>query len=100
MNVYRAAIYSLITSVAFVSISLGQASPPSEASTSNRADPAAVSSPHHTQAPSAPHEQTDKSEAKQTMKACIIREQADHTGMSMADAKKSCKEQLKVTPSK
>jgi hypothetical protein len=32
------------------------------------------------------------------MKACIAREQADHAGVSMADAKKSCKDQLKSAP--
>jgi len=122
MNAYRIVIYSVATSVAFVGLAFSQTSPPSdttspsaassphqrdatsshtpEAPPSNGANPAAASSPQQRQATSTPHDQTGKTEAQQTMKACIVREQADHTGMSMADAKKSCKEQLKVTPSK
>jgi hypothetical protein len=94
MNAYRTAIYSVATSLAFVGFASGQTSPPSDATS-----PSAASSPHQRDATSG-HHQTGKTEAQQTIKACIIREQADHTGMSMAEAKKSCKEQLKPTPSK
>ena len=72
-----------------------------EAPTTNGANPSAASSPH--QAHLAGGGQTGPSgpaDAKQTMKACVVREQADHTGMSAADAKKACKAQLKGTAPK
>jgi hypothetical protein len=122
MNTCRTVIYSVASSIALMSIAFAQTSPPSdstspsaassphqrdatstrtpEAPASDGANPAAASSPHQAQATSAPANQTGKSNAKQTMKACIAREQADHTGVSMADAKKSCKDQLKATPPK
>jgi hypothetical protein len=37
--------------------------------------------------------------AAMTLKGCIAREQADHTGMTMAEARKTCKEQLRSQPS-
>jgi hypothetical protein len=115
MNSCRKVVYAVATSVSLMSVAFAQTSPqpdttsPSAASspsqrdaTSNRtpeapaangANPSAASSPHQQQA-------TQKSEAKQTMKGCMAREQADHTGMSKADARKSCKEQLKAAPQK
>jgi hypothetical protein len=36
----------------------------------------------------------------EVLKACVIREQADHTGMSQAEARKNCREQLKSTQPK
>jgi len=116
MNPSRTALYSVAMSFALLSPVFGQTSPQPnttspnaassphqrdatstrtpEAPTGNGANPAAASSPHQEQATRSATK-TDKSEAKQTMKACIAREQADHTGMSRADARKSCKQQLK-----
>jgi hypothetical protein len=118
MNTCRTIIYSAATSLALLSVAFAQTSPQSdttspsaassphqrdatssktpEAPTSNGANPASASSPHQAQATG----QTGKNDAKQTMKACVAREQADHSGVSMADAKKTCKEQLKSSPQK
>jgi hypothetical protein len=90
MNTCRAALYSVVTSVAFMGLAFGQ-TPAPQAPTSHGGSPAAASPPAG---------QAGKTEAKETMKGCIVREQADHTGMSMADAKKACEEQLRVTPPK
>jgi hypothetical protein len=122
MSTYRRVIYSLAASVAVMPFAFGQSPPPAdttspsaassphqrdatstrspEAPTGNGTNPAAASSPHQHQATSGQAHQTGKNDAKQTMKACIAREQADHTGMTMADARKSCKEQLKASPQK
>jgi len=114
MNPYRIAASSLTTSIALVSLAIAQATPqpnntspsaassPSqrdatssqtpEASTSNGSSPAAASSPHQAQALSASQ--------KQAMKTCVAQQQANNSGMSTADAKKSCKHQLKATAPK
>jgi hypothetical protein len=90
MNTCRAAIYSVVTSVAYMGLAFGQTQAP-QARTSNGGNPTAASTPAS---------QAGKREAKETMKGCIVREQADHTGMSMAEAKKACQEQLRVSPPK
>jgi hypothetical protein len=59
----------------------------------NGANPAAASTPHQEEVTGG-----SKTSSKQNMKDCIVREQADHTGMSAADAKKACKAQLKSNP--
>jgi hypothetical protein len=61
-----------------------------EAPPANGADPAAASTPHQQQMTSHKH----------AMKECVAKEQADHSGMSMANAKKACKEQLKANSGK
>jgi hypothetical protein len=63
-----------------------------EAPTGNGANPAAASTPHQQQATS----QMGTAGHKQAMKDCITKQQADHSGMSKADAKKACKEQSKA----
>jgi hypothetical protein len=122
MNLRRKALLAVATSMASIAVAVAQAPPPPDTS------PAAASSPHQrqttrTQAPeapppngaeptaaSSPHQQettsgstsghTGKAGQKQAMKDCMTREQADHTGMSAADAKKSCKQQLKTNSQK
>jgi hypothetical protein len=69
-----------------------------EAPATNGANPAAASSPHQAEVTAGSQSKSTRSDAKQTMKSCMIREQADHSGMSQAEAKKSCKEQLKASP--
>jgi hypothetical protein len=59
-----------------------------EAQPANGADPSAAASPHQEKA-------TRTANAKQSMKQCVAKQQADHAGMSTADAKKSCKAQMK-----
>jgi len=123
MNTCRTVLYSVATSVALMSFAFAQtppqsnttftsaassphqrdttSSPTPEASTTNGANPAAASSPHQRQVTSGPADQTNnKKGGKQTLKGCIAREQADHTGVSTADARKSCQEQLKAAPQK
>jgi hypothetical protein len=114
MNPYRIAVSSVATSVVLVTLAFGQTTPqpnntspsaassPSqrdatssqtqEASPSNGSSPAAASSPHQAQALSASQ--------KQAMKTCVAQQQANNSGMSSADAKKSCKDQLKATAPK
>jgi hypothetical protein len=70
-----------------------------EAPSGNGANPAAASTPHQQQTTSA-GSQMSKAGHRQAMKDCITKEQADHTGMSMADAKKACKEQFKANAQK
>jgi hypothetical protein len=74
--------------------------PAQEAPATNGTNPAAASSPHQAQVSGgSKNDRTGQTaDAKQTMKACVAREQADHTGMAMTDAKKACKEQLKSKP--
>ena len=114
MSPYRIAVSSMATSIALVSLALAQTSPqpnntspsaassPSqrdatssqtpEASPGNGSSPASASSPHQAQALSASQ--------KQAMKACVTQQQANNSGMSAADAKKSCKAQLKANAPK
>jgi hypothetical protein len=118
MNPWRTVIYSAAASVALVTLAVAQTTPqpdttsPSAASSPHQRDatsaqtpetpansgsnPAAASSPHQAQVTTGT--QADKSDAKQAMKACVTQKQADNTGMSAMDAKKSCKEQLKASP--
>jgi hypothetical protein len=114
MNPYRIAASSMATSIALVTLAMAQTTPqpsntsPSaasspaqrdatssqapEASTSSGSSPAAASSPHQAQALSASQ--------KQAMKTCMAQQQANNSGMSTADAKKSCKDQLKAATPK
>jgi hypothetical protein len=64
-----------------------------EAPTGNGSSPSAASSPHQGQALNG--SQSGQS-TKQKMKACVAQAQANNSGMSPADAKKSCKDQLKT----
>jgi hypothetical protein len=64
--------------------------PAAEAPPANGAEPTAASTPHQQQTTS----------HKQAMKDCVTKQQADHTGMSMANAKKACKEQMKANSGK
>jgi hypothetical protein len=70
--------------------------------------PATASSPSATQSPSSSSSSTDSSSpsasspkthhhmaSKQAMKDCIAKQQQDNSGMSAADAKKACKQQMK-----
>ncbi len=120
MNPYRVAASSVATSLALVTLAIAQTTPqpnstspsaassPSqraatssqapEAPTNNGSSPAASSSPHQVQTLSG--SQSGQSGTKQTLKACVAQAQANNTGMSAADAKKSCKDQLKASPPK
>jgi hypothetical protein len=115
MNPYRIAASSVATSIALVTLAMAQTTPqpnntspsaassPSqrdatssqtpEATPSNGSSPAAASSPHQAQA-------LNGQSTKQSLKACMAREQANNSGMSSADAKKSCKDQLKAAAPK
>src|SRR5260370_34608610 len=53
--------------------------------------PSAASTPHQQQAT----KDSTRMASKQSMKECIAKQQADNSGMSKADAKKSCKAQMK-----
>ena len=66
--------------------------------------PATASSPSATESPpatdsSSPTASSPKTQhhmaSKQAMKECIAKQQQDNSGMSAADAKKACKQQLK-----
>jgi len=66
--------------------------------------PATASSPSATESPpatdsSSPTASSPKTQhhmaSKQAMKECIAKQQQDNSGMSTADAKKACKQQLK-----
>ena len=69
--------------------------------------PATASSPSATESPSSspsndsssPSASSPKTQhhmaSKQAMKECIAKQQQDNSGMSTADAKKACKQQLK-----
>jgi hypothetical protein len=93
MNLCRTLLSSAAIALALGSFAVAQNGSP------DRTPSETASAPQQTQVPGGSRaDHTDKTEAKQTMKACVIREQADHTGMSLSDARKSCKEQLKVTP--
>lgn len=119
MNPRRTALLLVATSIASMTFAVAQTSPQSdttspsaassphqrdatsshapEASTANGANPTSAATPHQQQATSASGNiRTSKAERKQAMKECVAREQADHSGMSMADAKKTCKDQSKV----
>jgi hypothetical protein len=61
-----------------------------EAPAASGSDPSAASTPHQQQMTS----------HKRAMKDCVTKEQAEHTGMSMANAKKACKQQLKANSGK
>jgi hypothetical protein len=111
MSSRRTATILVATSIASMTLAFAQAPPPPDTS------PNAASSPHQRattkantpEAPPAngaeptaaatPHQQQTVSH-KQAMKDCVAKEQADHSGMSMANAKKSCKEQLKANSGK
>jgi hypothetical protein len=66
--------------------------------------PATASSPTATESPpatdsSSPSASSPKTQhrmaSKQAMKECIAKQQQDNSGMSAADAKKACKQQMK-----
>jgi len=66
--------------------------------------PATASSPSATESPpatdsSSPTASSPKTQhhmaSKQAMKECIAKQQQDNSGMSTADAKKACKQQMK-----
>jgi hypothetical protein len=116
MNIRRTAGLLLATALASISLAAAQtpsqsdttapdaassphqrsstSSPAPETAPTNGADPASAATPHQKKATDA--KVANAADAKETLKGCIAREQADHTGMTMADAKKSCKTQLKV----
>ena len=118
MTLYRSILSSVTASLMFVTLAAAQTNPqpdstaPSaassphqrdatssktpEAPTGNGSNPAAASSPHQKQVASG----TGKSATHQTQKACVARQQADHSGMSATDAQKACKAQLKTAPPK
>jgi hypothetical protein len=55
--------------------------------------PSAASTPHQQQAT----KDSTRMASKQSMKDCIAKQQQDNSGMSKADAKKTCKAQMKGT---
>jgi hypothetical protein len=67
--------------------------------------PATASSPAATESPSSSADSSSSSASsaktqhhmanKQAMKECIAKQQQDNSGMSTADAKKACKQQMK-----
>jgi hypothetical protein len=64
-------------------------SSPAETPPANGAEPSAASSPHQREA-------TGKAAHDQMMKDCIARQQADNQGTTAAQAKKTCKAQMKA----
>ena len=111
MNPWRTVIYSAAASVALVTLAVAQTTPqpdttsPSAASSPHQRDATSAQSPEapanngaNPAAASSPHQAHVTSDAKQAMKACVTQKQADNTGMSATDAKKSCKDQLKASP--
>jgi hypothetical protein len=61
-----------------------------ESSTSDNtssSNPSAASSPHQ--------QQSTHMASKQSMKECVAKQKQDNQGMSSADAKKACKQQMK-----
>jgi cytoskeletal protein RodZ len=64
-------------------------SPTSDNTSSNTSSssPAAASSPHQ--------QQSTHMASKQSMKECVAKQKQDNQGMSSADAKKACKQQMK-----
>ena len=58
-----------------------------EAPTTSDTSPAAASSPHQ--------RETTHMASKQAMKECVAKQKQDNQGMSAADAKKACKQQMK-----
>lgn len=65
-------------------------SSPSETPPANGAEPSSASSPHQREATGG------KAAHDQMMKDCIARQQADNQGTTMAQAKKTCKAQMKA----
>lgn len=76
-----------------------QTSPPSSSSSTtetppaNGAEPSSASSPHQRQA------MGDKGSHDQMMKDCIAKEQAANASTTAAQAKKTCKQQMKANSS-
>ena len=62
-----------------------------ESSTTEGTNPSAASSPHQQQATSGTHVAS-----KQSLKDCIAKERAENSGMSAAEAKKTCRAQMKA----
>ena len=62
-------------------------SPATEAPVNADGSPAAASSPHQ--------QNTTRMASKQAMKECVAKQKQDNQGISTADAKKACKQQLK-----
>jgi hypothetical protein len=58
-----------------------------ESPTTDGTSPAAASTPHQQQA--------TRMASKQALKQCIAKQQSDNSGMSAADARKTCKAQMK-----
>jgi hypothetical protein len=63
----------------------------SPTTTTEGTNPSAASSPHQQQATGGTH-----MASKQSMKDCIAKERAENSGMSAAEAKKTCKAQMKA----
>jgi hypothetical protein len=63
-------------------------STPAEAPPANGAEPSSASSPHQREA-------TGKASHDQMMKDCIAKEQANNSSTTAAQAKKTCKAQMK-----
>ena len=61
--------------------------PPTESATTDTTSPSAASSPHQQHA--------TRMANKQAMKECIAKQKQDNQGISAADAKKACKQQMK-----
>ncbi|MBS0418147.1 MAG: hypothetical protein JSR66_10570 [Proteobacteria bacterium] len=61
--------------------------PPTESATTDSTSPSAASSPHQQHA--------TRMASKQAMKECIAKQKQDNQGISAADAKKACKQQMK-----
>jgi hypothetical protein len=55
--------------------------------TTDSTSPAAASTPHQ--------EHATRTASKQAMKECVAKQKQDNQGMSSADAKKACKQQMK-----
>ena len=115
MHPLRTATLFVATSIASVTLAFAQTPPPSDTTSPNAAssphqrdatstqasetppasgaNPAAASTPHQQRMASA---DSSKAARKQAMKDCVTKQQAEHSGVSMTAAKKTCKEQLKA----
>jgi hypothetical protein len=61
--------------------------PPTESATTSSTNPEAASSPHQQNA--------TRMASKQAMKECVAKQKQDNQGISAAEAKKACKQQMK-----
>ncbi len=105
MNRYLQSALVAALGVASVTCALAQEnpSPPSNpqdpTSTTTTAPPASSTEPYTTSSSSRQAAAESKDTQKQMMKDCVAKEQANGTGVSASQAKKTCKAQMKSSSS-